>query len=469
MGWDTMPCSRKKERTLGLSNLEILVSTNMGIFKWLENKEIKFNPRPFVHKQTHYFHHTKNIEFYADMVKKIDALIQESEQDAVFEVVDAEPSTKATTMGEIAEIRNPLQRRPERSPPSLDAPAPPVFNKLGTETELFDVQLPNTTHTDFKIVASIDDIAAPAFRKHVEESSKTKDFHTWMLGIDEKQGQKVAMNFAKIRVRKKEGAAKKKPTKDAGKTKQKGVSTTTSSGKETGGHKNINGVTKTLQELEKTKKEIEQREKKLQEAKELEKQKERELKVKEIETKKQKKLKERERKKQLKQQQIKERELQKAERLKQKELLKQEKQKKLLAKKALLEQKKREKQKVKVKEIETKKQKQLKTEEPEKKAKFILFKKGDEKEETQEKIKKKMRAKKTRKKAPTLSTSKTHHFLHKKKEITEESPMVDDDLIKVLTIADNLLEKLPNDVVDNFVQTKDFELYERVISKYKIK
>ncbi len=80
-----------------------------------------------------------------------------------------------------------------------------------------------------------------------------------------------------------------------------------------------------------------------------------------------------------------------------------------------------------------------------------------------------MATSKAKKKTPKQSPPKTHHFIHTKKDVSDESPMVDDDLIKVLTIADNLLEKLPNEIVDEFVQSKDFELYEKVISKYKIK
>jgi hypothetical protein len=43
----------------------------------------------------------------------------------------------------------------------------------------------------------------------------------------------------------------------------------------------------------------------------------------------------------------------------------------------------------------------------------------------------------------------------------------DDDLIKVLLLTDELLGKLPEEVIDDFVQTDDFKLYEKVLSKYK--
>ena len=40
---------------------------------------------------------------------------------------------------------------------------------------------------------------------------------------------------------------------------------------------------------------------------------------------------------------------------------------------------------------------------------------------------------------------------------------------KGLEITDNLLGKLPDEVIDEFVKSKDYELYEKVIKKYKIK
>jgi hypothetical protein len=44
---------------------------------------------------------------------------------------------------------------------------------------------------------------------------------------------------------------------------------------------------------------------------------------------------------------------------------------------------------------------------------------------------------------------------------------LDEDIKKVLLITDNLLEKLPEEVINEFIKSKDFELYERVINKIK--
>ncbi|MEA2055866.1 MAG: hypothetical protein U9O49_03435 [Candidatus Thermoplasmatota archaeon] len=56
-----------------------------------------------------------------------------------------------------------------------------------------------------------------------------------------------------------------------------------------------------------------------------------------------------------------------------------------------------------------------------------------------------------------------------KKQATEENPVLDEDIIEFLRIADELLEKLPGEVINEFAQSKDFELYEKVMNKYKVK
>lgn len=45
---------------------------------------------------------------------------------------------------------------------------------------------------------------------------------------------------------------------------------------------------------------------------------------------------------------------------------------------------------------------------------------------------------------------------------------VDDDTKKILKILDELLEKLPEEVVDSFARSDDFSLYEKVLEKYGI-
>ena len=46
---------------------------------------------------------------------------------------------------------------------------------------------------------------------------------------------------------------------------------------------------------------------------------------------------------------------------------------------------------------------------------------------------------------------------------------MDENIKKVLLMTDNLLGNLPEEVIDEFVKSKDFALNEKVINKYKIK
>ena len=81
------------------------------------------------------------------------------------------------------------------------------------------------------------------------------------------------------------------------------------------------------------------------------------------------------------------------------------------------------------------------------------------------------------KKKDTIKTKKERReeppaldeFIKEEKETRYEKPFLDDDVEKLLPILDELLEKLPDEVVDEFAQSEDFVLYEKVVSKYKRK
>ncbi len=55
-----------------------------------------------------------------------------------------------------------------------------------------------------------------------------------------------------------------------------------------------------------------------------------------------------------------------------------------------------------------------------------------------------------------------------KPELTEIE-LSDEEIGHTLKIVDNLLEKLPEEIIIEFIQSKDFELYERVINKFNKK
>jgi hypothetical protein len=81
----------------------------------------------------------------------------------------------------------------------------------------------------------------------------------------------------------------------------------------------------------------------------------------------------------------------------------------------------------------------------------------------QQRLKQKTKAKTKQQKQKTKQTS----LFKKEKQIP--SLELNEDIKKVLLMTDALLGELPEDVLNRFVQSEDFELYEKVLSKYKIK
>lgn len=59
---------------------------------------------------------------------------------------------------------------------------------------------------------------------------------------------------------------------------------------------------------------------------------------------------------------------------------------------------------------------------------------------------------------------------HKSNKKTQSSQPIeiDEDLRKVLRMTDSLLEHLPDNIIDQFVQSENFDIYQRVLNKYKV-
>jgi hypothetical protein len=70
------------------------------------------------------------------------------------------------------------------------------------------------------------------------------------------------------------------------------------------------------------------------------------------------------------------------------------------------------------------------------------------------------------KKTKKLKTEKTESH---KTEKNSPVLLIDEDLIKVLHMTDSLLGDLPDDILTDFIESKDYKLYEKVMNKYKIK
>jgi hypothetical protein len=161
-----------------------------------------------------------------------------------------------------------------------------------------------------------------------------------------------------------------------------------------------------------------------------------------------------------------------------------EKLEKLETKKAILEEKKQE---LKQKEKKTdKKEQQLartkrdtkKQEKEQKRLQRLELRQARIEEKRRKKEEK--RALKTKQKQQHLKSKgkekpqkptkqKTKNISLFKKEKQPASLELDEDIKKILLMTDTLLGELPEDVINRFAQSEDFELYEKIMNKYKIK
>ena len=456
--------NKKKQENYDLNTLLLL---ELGFFSDLKNKKMRFNPRPFSHPvpikpKKLDAKPEENIGLNLEITKKIDELLQSREKKSQ----NAQPLTHSSINPELLnhiEVRQQIIRQPQMSMIKTELQPQSAFGEMNTQSDFIEIE----SSTEAPVAVS-----------------QEKEMHSWMKDDQVKGTQKTLWGFAKINAKTKQKA----PTKTHLKSTKTKVN---------------NEVMKTKLELEKTKKEIEERQKALLLAKELEKQKEQELKAKEIESKKKEKLREIERKKRLKLQKIKERELKKVERQRQKELLKQEKIQKALEKNALAEKMKKQKQKeleLKAKEEEKRKQEklrelELKKKEHEKQKEIALRAKEEEKRkqekikviESKNKQKEKVKHRKLKTEKPknklTFGLFKKDTKKKEQKEKTTQEDLIpkidkgaipkeehipwDEDVEKLIPIIDNLLENLPEEVIEDFANSDDFGLYEKVVSKYK--
>ena len=420
-----MPHVKKhKDKKPVRSESNIILTKETKTFKKLSEKKTKSNPKPFSKRKN-------SIDFHWEIVKKIDALIAEHEK----ETKDEEESEDS--LERIVEIREPLKRKLEVSNFKTDIRAENIFNYLDFENELFKVELSGRADPGFKFVRALEEPKDIVYIRDLDQLEKNDDFHSKMLGGLDKTNQKTAMGFARIKIRSRGERAKLKDAEK--KPRQTSSSQNIKNVREKKETKKVNGFTLVKQELEETKKEIEEKKKELELAEKRAKEEAEELK----EKKKEKLEREKEGKK-LKRLELKKAKMETKEREKKlgEKTKIEAKKKKLEAKMALKEEKLKRK-------LESKK----KISKPEKEPAIVLkARKSDD-------LKKKEKS----------STTGLHHFILGKREVAEENPILDEDIRQVLRITDNLLEKLPNEVIDEFVQSEDFALYEKVISKYKIK
>ncbi|MHA1868828.1 MAG: hypothetical protein ACTSXD_12365 [Candidatus Heimdallarchaeaceae archaeon] len=451
-----MPDKYEFNNKLGEIELGLFLTNNLWLLESLKNKRVRFNPRPFkkpTRTSIKKVGEEKDnlVDFHLEIVKKIDEIIEKNQRETVdIDNVVSSEKKPDSLLKSIVEIREPWVRKTEISQFTPELRFKGDTNRLeGFEDELFEVENP-------MVLGCFENVETPLVKKE----NKT---HNIFEEKDENLQHKTIMSLGRIKIRRNNV---KKTGKNRGTSVKKDKKHVTGD--------NGNGLSTVKKELEKTKMELEKKKKELEEMKRKARLKEEELKKKKEERKKREKLRKLELKKLAREEKIKNREAKKKAREKEKMRRKLEREKKLEAKKRELEEMKR---KARLKEEELKKKK----EEQRKKGK--LRKLELKKLGMGEKIRKKMEKGKVEKETFEKKEKLVGLFNKKRKDKTVETASTvkdksgeskkvedfnwDEEVREALVIIDRLLEKLPDNAIDEFVQSKDFEVYERVVSKYK--
>lgn len=376
-----MPNYKKdKEGKQVNSEIDIFLATELGILSSLKGKSIRFNPNPFKKPDRLSNDRDKNlsfVDFHLDIVKKVDALLEDRENELKTDPVEVEfvsQKQNVLSLRDILEEREPFNKRPAKPVFRTELNSVDVFGSFDPKQDLFEVELPTGLHSDLRFVGNFEELCDASNVTNVENSPQ-------IWAVDNKESSRWLMGLGKIKVRSKK-------------------------------------------DIKNDKKIAKEKKKKLRE-----KQKERELKEQE----------------KLKQIQLKETAKLEAEKQKliEKENLEKEKQKKLEAKREIEEEK-----------IKKEGSEEKASDKKDVKAKQVfggLFKKKKESKKKEEKT------------TPAVEQPKVEN----KPVVKEEDFVLDEEVSNAITIIDELLEQLPDKVIDEFVQSDDFALYEKVVKKYK--
>ncbi|ENO11986.1 hypothetical protein MBGDC06_00559 [Thermoplasmatales archaeon SCGC AB-539-C06] len=413
-----MPNLKKYKETK--SNIpELNAFLTVGAFDPFTRKKKKNNPKQPKEGKKIENTERKPTDFHSDMEKKIDALItnigketKTEEQSSIYQKKLENDSKN------LAETREHFRKKPETPYFKTEIKPENDFDSFDAEDELFAIKSPSKIQSESKIVKSSEEPKKDILNSMTAYNEYTNDKNI----LDQTSGEHdVARKHSiisfthHIKIRSKEERKKLKDAKEKSKTHD---TTPLSENlkfkvekKETG---TDNIFTKTERGLEETKIENE---------------------IKELTEHNNNKLKKLELKKAKKEAIAKEKELE----IKR---LEEEKKRKLELKKA------RRMEKIKVKNFVNSNQQST----PINKILEHKWKKYKEHKE------------KNNSQTPEMDT-----LIAGKKEMEKEDSILDEDIKKILLMTDNLLGNLPEEVIDEFVKSKDFALYEKVINKYKIK
>jgi len=405
------------------------------------------------------------MDFHVDIVKKIDTLLREHEKKIILEELVSAQRPTLFPEEPFIEMRAPLSKKTEASMFQLEKQPDSSICKQPTMPDEFKTEFFTIHNPSFKFVSTLDttedvlrikkpednhveivDLGSIATEVDVIQKESTMLLHKNQIKrehADESSGSKKDSNLSQS---KKIEAIE---TKKLGSEKCDSDTDKQQTEEESKKGKIYYVNSKNLQNEKKSEKyqkkhsyipfDFEDRSQKikLKEQKELEKQR--------IEEQKKKEKEQRER----------EAEEKRLKSLEEKKAKREAKEKQKEEKKALLEKLKKEAKEKKIRSLEEKQAKldKLKKEAEEKKIRSL-----EEKQAILE-AKKKI----------------VHYEFEEKKEdvfpkidkVIEEPMFVNDDVIKVLLIIDDLLGELPENVIEKFAQSEDFELYKKVIVKYK--
>jgi hypothetical protein len=431
---------KDKLNKLGISEIELLLIMEMG---FISNIKKKVNRRPSSNQsrklqKTAEVKKENFVDQHLEIVKKVDELIDGSNNEIKTEELETVTKIQQNQITpDTVQLKESFINGHESHIFQTELEFCTALGDLAQRQEFFEVEAPTPLTPDIIKV-------------------KEGDFTSKMVGDKDVKDQKTTQSIGKINFIRKSEKPKKTVTKN-------------------------NGVTKTKNELEKTKAQIESKKKELEEAIQKEKEKELELKQKEVEKRKREKLKKLNLKKKMKEEKQKEKERELELKRKEEEKQKREKLKQIELKKKMKEEK--QKEKLKEKKVEKKiKKKEIKKPEKPKKKKVIKPVKKEKQEKQKEKNVKKpekkdiqekpeekkikpIKKKEEKEPEPLDNYIKDERPKEKEPEISEW----DEDVERLLPIIDKLFDKLPDDVVDEFAQSEDFSLYEKVVLKYKNK
>jgi hypothetical protein len=437
-----MPRLKDMKKKFVIYEINVLLA-EMGFFSKLKKKKIKFNTNVINENQQYKidnFDKTEEsiVDLQFDISKDVDRILEEHE----IKSEEREPESFLKTrqelpLEEIIEIRNQEIKKPEIPHFSTELNSNNYYGELDKNKELFDVEIPN----------------------NIESSNENKhylnpDYNN--LNVEEnKKPQRYFMDLNRIKFWNK--------------------SSNQNQGEQKKSQEQLNNFSNTKISLEKTKKDIEEQERTLGYANKLENQMKDELKKKAEQKKREEKLRKLELKKKTKEDKLRQLKAEKAK----KQMIKEEKreQKDKLRGEKLKE---KEIKKLELKRLNAEKLKQQEFDRLEKLKQKELKKLQEEKEKAEKQKQELIKQKEEElrlKKLQEESQGEIKHeeppemgkFIQKETITKDESPYLDDDVKKLLPIIDQLLEKLPDDVVDDFAQSENFALYEKVINKYKRK